>query len=45
MWHGNYYAVEVMRALGLDDGALRIGIVHTNTEDEVDRLLAALSSR
>jgi cysteine desulfurase family protein (TIGR01976 family) len=42
VWDGNYYAVEVFRHLGLDDGAVRIGIVHTNTEDEVDRLLAAL---
>ncbi len=42
VWHGNYYAVEVMRHLGLPDGALRIGIVHTNTADEVERLLAAL---
>jgi len=33
-----------MRRLGLDDGALRIGIVHYNTEDEVDRLLSALAS-
>jgi len=43
VWHGNYYAVEVMRHLGLADGAVRVGIVHTNTEDEVDRLLAALA--
>jgi cysteine desulfurase family protein (TIGR01976 family) len=43
VWHGDYYAVEVMKHLGLPDGALRIGIVHTNAEDEVDRLLAALS--
>ena len=42
VWDGDYYAVEVFRHLGLDDGAVRIGIVHTNTEDEVDRLLAAL---
>ena len=41
-WHGNYYAVEVMKHLGLPDGALRIGIVHTNMQDEVERLLAAL---
>jgi len=41
-WSGNYYAVEVMRRLGLPDGALRIGIVHYNTADEVDRLLDAL---
>ena len=42
VWDGNYYAVEVFKHLGLDDGAIRIGIVHTNMEDEVDRLLAAM---
>ena len=43
VWHGNYYAVETMRHLGLDDGAVRAGIVHYNTEDEVDRLLDGLA--
>ena len=43
VWHGNYYSLETMRHLGLDDGAVRAGIVHYNTEDEVDRLLAALA--
>ncbi len=44
VWHGDYYAVETMRHLGLEDGgAVRAGIVHYNTEDEVDRLLAALA--
>jgi cysteine desulfurase family protein (TIGR01976 family) len=42
VWHGNYYAVEIMKRLGLDDGAVRIGIVHYNTAEEVERLLAAL---
>jgi len=42
VWHGDYYAPEVMRHLGLPDGAVRVGIVHYNTEDEVDRLLAEL---
>ncbi len=42
VWHGNYYAVEVMKRLALDDGALRVGIVHYNTADEVDALLGAL---
>jgi selenocysteine lyase/cysteine desulfurase len=42
VWHGNYYALETMRHLGLTDGAVRAGIVHYNTQDEVDRLLAAL---
>ena len=45
VWHGNYYALEVMRRLGLEDsgGAVRVGIVHYNTADEVDRLLHALA--
>jgi cysteine desulfurase family protein (TIGR01976 family) len=45
VWHGNYYALETMRALGLDEeaGAVRAGIVHYNTAEEVDRLLAALA--
>jgi cysteine desulfurase family protein (TIGR01976 family) len=43
VWHGDYYAVEMMRRLGLEDGAVRAGIVHYNTQDEVDRLLEALS--
>ena len=42
VWDGNYYAVEVFKHLGLPEGAIRIGIVHTNMEDEVDRLLAAM---
>jgi cysteine desulfurase family protein (TIGR01976 family) len=42
VWHGNYYAVEVMKRLGLDDGAVRVGIVHYNTAEEVERLLGAL---
>ena len=42
VWHGNYYAVEIMQRLGLDEGAVRVGIVHYNTADEVDRLLAEL---
>jgi len=44
VWHGNYYAVEAMRRLGLDDGAVRVGIVHYNTADEVDCLLAILEA-
>ena len=42
-WHGNYYAVEIMKRLGLDDGAVRVGIVHYNTAEEVDGLLASLA--
>jgi len=44
VWWGNYYALETMRRLGLDEeqGGVRVGIVHYNTREEVDRLLAAL---
>jgi cysteine desulfurase family protein (TIGR01976 family) len=44
VWAGNYYAVEIMERLGLPDGAVRVGIVHYNTAEEVDRLLAELHS-
>jgi cysteine desulfurase family protein (TIGR01976 family) len=44
VWHGNYYAVEVMKRLGLQEaGAVRAGIVHYNTAEEVDGLLAAIA--
>jgi cysteine desulfurase family protein (TIGR01976 family) len=42
VWHGDYYAVEIMKRLGLPEGAVRAGIVHYNTAEEVDRLLAEL---
>jgi cysteine desulfurase family protein (TIGR01976 family) len=42
VWRGNYYAVEVMERLGLPGGAVRAGIVHYNTPEEVDGLLAEL---
>jgi cysteine desulfurase family protein (TIGR01976 family) len=45
VWWGNYYALEVMSRLGLEpQGAVRAGIVHYNTAEEVDRLLAALEA-
>jgi cysteine desulfurase family protein (TIGR01976 family) len=43
VWHGNYYALELTESLGLEpDGMVRIGLVHYNTADEVDRLLGEL---
>jgi cysteine desulfurase family protein (TIGR01976 family) len=43
-WDGNYYALNLSERLGVepDGGMLRIGLVHYNTAEEVDRLLAAL---
>jgi cysteine desulfurase family protein (TIGR01976 family) len=43
-WHGNYYALALMERLGLEQhgGALRIGLAHYNTHEEVDRVLGVL---
>ena len=43
-WDGNYYALNLTERLGVEQkgGLLRIGLVHYNTAEEVDRLLAAL---
>jgi cysteine desulfurase family protein (TIGR01976 family) len=43
-WDGNYYAVNLTEHLDVEKsgGFLRIGLVHYNTTEEVDRLLAAL---
>ena len=44
VWDGHYYALEPMRALGLEpDGAVRAGFLHYTSEEEVDRLLEALA--
>jgi cysteine desulfurase family protein (TIGR01976 family) len=44
-WDGNYYALNLTEHLDVEKsgGFLRIGLVHYNTLDEVDRLLAALN--
>ncbi len=43
-WDGNYYAMNLTEQLGVETsgGFLRIGLVHYNTMEEVDRLLHAL---
>jgi cysteine desulfurase family protein (TIGR01976 family) len=43
-WDGNYYALNLSERLGVepDGGMLRIGLVHYNTGEDVDRLIAAL---
>lgn len=43
-WDGNYYALNLAERLGVHEsgGWLRIGLVHYNTAEEVDRLLDAL---
>ncbi len=43
-WDGNYYALGIMERLGLEDhgGALRLGMAHYNTPEEIDRVLEVL---
>jgi selenocysteine lyase/cysteine desulfurase len=43
-WDGNYYALNLTERLQLEEkgGMVRIGLVHYNTLEEVDRLLRAL---
>jgi cysteine desulfurase family protein (TIGR01976 family) len=43
-WDGNFYALNLTERLGVQEagGLLRIGLVHYNTADEVERLLTGL---
>ncbi len=43
-WDGNFYALNLTERLGVQEkgGVLRIGLVHYNTAEEVDRLLSSL---
>ena len=43
VWHGNFYAQPVTEALNIEpDGAVRIGLLHYNTLEEVNRLIGVL---
>ena len=44
VWHGNMYALELTERLRLEKsgGLLRLGLVHYNTAEEIDRLVRAL---
>jgi cysteine desulfurase family protein (TIGR01976 family) len=43
-WHGNFYAQELAERLGVEatGGFVRLGLVHYNTREEIERLLEAL---
>jgi selenocysteine lyase/cysteine desulfurase len=43
-WYGNYYAINLSERLGVEasGGMLRLGLVHYNTIEEVEQLLAVL---
>jgi cysteine desulfurase family protein (TIGR01976 family) len=40
---GHLHSPQITTTLGLDDGVVRIGLLHYNTADEVDRVLEALA--
>jgi cysteine desulfurase family protein (TIGR01976 family) len=44
VWDGNFYALAVTERLELEPrgGLVRVGAVHYNTDDEIDRLLQAV---
>jgi len=44
VWDGDYYAYELVRSLGLAEagGMVRVGLVHYNTQAEIERLVDAL---
>ena len=44
-WDGNFYALNLTERLGVEKsgGVLRVGLVHYNTAEEVERLLSALN--
>jgi cysteine desulfurase family protein (TIGR01976 family) len=46
VWSGHFYAVDLIERLQLTDqgGVIRIGFVHYNTEEEIDRTLEALEN-
>ena len=45
VWDGNYYAVELVARLGLaEHGMVRIGAVHYNTPQEIDRVVQAVEA-
>ncbi|HEY5316908.1 MAG TPA: cysteine desulfurase-like protein, partial [Solirubrobacteraceae bacterium] len=42
--HDTWYSLDLYRRLGYDDQAVRLGFIHYNTAEEVDRLVAELDS-
>jgi len=46
VWHGHNYALEAVRLMGIEEagGVVRIGPVHYNTLEEIDRTLEVLKT-
>ncbi|MGB3638581.1 MAG: aminotransferase class V-fold PLP-dependent enzyme [Rivularia sp. (in: cyanobacteria)] len=46
VWSGDFYALEIVKRLGLDNngGLVRVGAAHYNTIEEIDIFLEALAN-
>ena len=46
VWDGNHFAVTIMETLGLQQsgGTVRVGAVHYNTHEDIDRLVEAVAA-
>ena len=43
VWAGNHYALPFTEAMGLEpEGTVRVGLLHYNTHEEIERLLVAM---
>jgi selenocysteine lyase/cysteine desulfurase len=42
--HDSWYSLNLYKRLGYTGKSVRIGFIHYNTADEVDRLIAALEA-
>ncbi len=47
VWDGNYYALSLMERLDLEatGGAVRVGLAHYNTNEEIEQLLQVLNEQ
>jgi selenocysteine lyase/cysteine desulfurase len=41
--HDSWYSLNLYQRLGYDGDAIRLGFIHYNTAEEVDRLIGALA--
>jgi selenocysteine lyase/cysteine desulfurase len=43
VWNGNHYALPFTESAGLETGGtIRVGALHYNSREEIDRLVTAL---
>ena len=42
--HDSWYSLNLYKRLGYEDNAIRVGFIHYNTAEEVDRFVAELTA-